>query len=216
MTKRFLQRFLLFLPLLVCVLLVYVTLVTGIVDDVFITRNREASVNQIELAIESDPPNIEYLIDALNGADWYVSAVAADRLGQLAESSKIDETQINIVIHSLLEALANNGHWWRFGWDREDAEYELFRSAAIEAVSKYGSEALPDVAQATNSDNHYEREAACWIVLTMFKHGWADQTDLANSNIPERIESLAQSDPNENVKSACMSAQKVLEALTTP
>lgn len=164
-------------------------------------------LSRVELASSSNPPDTEFLVNALEGPDWFVVAAAAERLGQLWQSDKMESEQADIVIRSLLATLASGGHWWRFGWDRDEPEFEQFRSVAIEAVSSFGLEALPSLPNALSSDSPYEREAACWITLDMLDAGFVERTTLAEQNILGHIGDLAQSDPDERVKAACTSAR---------
>lgn len=216
MTKTHWFWLLFFLSLSICLPLTYLLLISGFVDDTFIVQNRANALDEVEMASESDPPNIETLVNTLNDPDWSVSATAAERLGQLWQSGNMENDQVDLVVHSLLAALASGGHWWRFGWDKEEPEYEQFRNRAIEAVSKYGAEALPALLDATNSNSPHEREAACWITFTMFKRGWADQANLTECGIFDRIENLAKNDSNENVKSVCFSARNSIAGLQSP
>jgi hypothetical protein len=201
---------------LTCVLLCYAVLSTGLVDDAFAARNRSGVLNRIEVASNSDPPDVEFLIDALSKADWFVAAVAAERMGQLGQSDKLESEQVDVAVQSLFEALASAGHWWRFGWDRDEPEFEQFRSAAIEAASKFGPEAIPMLLSATSSDSPFEREAACWTTLSMLKSGSVDRTALAKQGVLERIHSLAQDDLDERVQAACTSAQGAIRDSQSP
>jgi HEAT repeat protein len=204
------------LALLVCILLGYAVLSTGLVDDIFVERNRTRMLNQVEVASSSDPPNVEFLTDALNGADWLVAAAAAERIGQLKQSDELESEQVDAAVQSLFEALASGGHWWRFGWDRDEPEFEQFRGAATEAASKFGLEALPTLLSATSSDSSFEREAACWITLSMLTSNTVDQTTLAEQGILERVEDLARDDPDERVKAACASVHSAIANLQGP
>jgi len=206
---------LLLLSSLACILLAYILLSIGFVDDTLVARNRSDKLSQVEVASSSDPPDIEFLTNALEGTDWFVAAAAAERLGQFWQSDKESE-QADIIIQYLLEALASGGHWWRFGWDRDEPEFEQFRSAAIEAVSRFGPEVLPALMSALSSDSLYEREAACWITLNMLNDGSVDRTTLAEQNILERIENLAQDGSDERVKAACTSVQDAVSGSQSP
>lgn len=74
-----------------CILLAYVLLSAGFVDDTLITPNRSDMLSRVELASSSNPPDIEFLVNALEGSDWFVAATAAERLGLLWQSDKILE-----------------------------------------------------------------------------------------------------------------------------
>jgi hypothetical protein len=193
---------------LICILACYALLSIGIVDDVFIVRNRPDMLDRIEVASSTDPPDIEVLTDMLSEADWYVAAVAAERIGQLWQSNQLEPEQANVAISALFKALASGGHWWRFGWDRDEPEFEQFRGAAIEATAKAGPESLPWLLTATSSDSPFEREASCWIVFLIIKNNSVDQAALVEQGISQRIDDLAWNDPNRMVKAACVSAQE--------
>ncbi len=207
---------LLLLSFLVCILLAYILLSAGFVDDTLIARNRSDMLSQVEAASSSDPPDVEFLINTLDEADWFVAAAAAQRLGQLWQSDKIESEQADVVIRSLLATLASGGHWWRFGWDRDEPEFEQFRSVAIEAVSKFGPEVLPALMNALSSDSLYEREAACWITLDMLNDGSVERKTLAEQNILEHIENLAQGDSGERVRAACTAVQDAVSDSPSP
>jgi hypothetical protein len=108
-----------------------------------------------------------------------------------------------VVLQSLFEVLASSGHWWRFGWDRDEPEFEQFYGAAIEAAAEFGSQVYPRLRVAVGSENSFEREAACWIVLSMLRQKSVDRGVLVEQGIYERIEYLARNDTNEGVQAAC-------------
>jgi len=164
-------------------------------------------LNRIEVASCSDPPDIETLTVALGGPDWFVAAIAADHINQLMQSERLEGAQANIAMQSLFKTLASGGHWWRFGWDKDEPEFEQFRSAAIEATSRFGPKAFPLLLAAAYSDNPLEREIVCWITLDMLKDATVDQATLAKQNILELVGNLAERDPNQNVKAACTFVQ---------
>jgi len=160
-------------------------------------------LNRVEIASNSNPPNVKYLISALSGPDWFVAAVAAERLGQLQKTGQLKPEQASVVLQSLFKVLASSGHWWRFGWDRDEPEFEQFRSSAIEAIAKFGPQVYPKLRVAVNSENSFEREAACWIALSMLRKELANQEVLVEQGVYERIEYLAQNDTNKGVQAAC-------------
>ena len=193
-----------------CVLFGYVVLSIGLVDDVLIARNHSAMLRRVKAASESDPPDIEVLTKALRGTDWFVAAAAAERIGQIRQSGDLEPEQTDVAVQALFEALAAGGHWWRFGWDMEEPEFAQFQGAAIEATARFGLEALPALATATDGNSPFEREAACWITLSMLKSGSVDRTTLVERDILERIEGLALNDPDERVKTACASVHRAI------
>jgi hypothetical protein len=198
--------------LLICALTSFVVLSIGLIDDVIIAQDRNDVLGRVKAASSSDPPNIEYLTEVVNGPDWQAAAVAAERIGLLWKSNRLDPGQAEVALHSLFKALASDGHWWRFGWDKEEPEFEQFQSVTIQTVAEFGSKAFPMLSAATDSDSPSAREAACWIALSMVKSNSIDQDALVAEGIPHRIENLAENDPNENVRAACISAQNSIKA----
>jgi hypothetical protein len=104
----------------------------------------------------------------LSGPDWLVAALAADRIGQLHKTGRLEHEQEGVVLQSLFEVLASSGHWWRFGWDRDEPEFDQFRGAAIEAAAEFGSQVYPRLRVAVSSESSFQREAACSIVLRAY------------------------------------------------
>jgi hypothetical protein len=211
MTKTIRYRGLLRYLLPISFLVFYVLLSTGLVDA-FLTRNRQHVLNEIEVASSSNPPDIASLCRILRGPDWFLAAVTAERIGILWQSDRLESEQADIALRSLFDALASNGHWWRFGWDREDPEFHQFRSAAIEATGKFGPTALPMLLRATSSPHPLEREAACWIVFTMIEDGWVDHTTLAEAGILDGIRDLAKNDSESAVRESCLSVVTSIES----
>jgi hypothetical protein len=202
--------------LLICSLLMYILLSTGLVDEFFLARNRSDILLQVKAASNTTPPDIEFLIDALRGTDWLVSAVAAERLGQLWQSDEITNEHTGTIMRVLLHALASEGHWWRFGWDRDEPEFEQFRGEAIEAASSFGVEILPLLDNALRSDSSPEREASCWIIANLLDAASVDRTTLEQQGIVEHIENLAQRDRDDRVKAACTSVWTTIRASSAP
>jgi len=122
--RRALRRLVLSSVLLICTLVSYLALSIGFADAIFIARSRPGMLNRIEAASSSDPPDIEFLTSAMGGSDWLVAAVAAERIGQLWQSDELEPGQADIAMQCLFKGLASGGHWWRFGWDRDEPEFE--------------------------------------------------------------------------------------------
>jgi hypothetical protein len=192
--------------LLICLLSGYVALSTGLVDDIYLARVRPRMLGQVEMASNRNPPDVESLVSALGRPDWFVAAIAAERLGFLGQSGELEPEQVDTVLQSLFEALSSDGHWWRFGWDRDEPEFEQFRGAAIEAVAGFGPEAIPLLLVAIDSQSPLEREDACWIALDMLRSDLVDQAALADPDFVVHVAGLARSDSNEWVRAACTSA----------
>ena len=120
--------------------------------------------------------------------------------------------QVDFALDSLFQALAAGGHWWRFGWDREESEFQRFRGAAIEATAKFGSAALPMLWRAVRSHSPFEREAACWIVVSMVKDGSIDHAHLFEAGVLDGVRDLAKNDSDPAVRESCMSAVTRIES----
>jgi hypothetical protein len=200
------------LTLLIGFLAGYVFLSTGLADALLIARNRPHALNKIEAASNCEPPDIGSLATALDGPDWLVAAVAAERIGLLWQSDRLDSEQADLALDSLFQALAAGGHWWRFGWDREEPEFQQFRGAAIEATAKFGSAALPRLSRAVRGHSPFEREAACWIVLSMIKDSSVDQTSLFEAGLLDGVRDLAKNDSEPTVRESCLSAITRIES----
>ena len=195
---------------LICASVGYVVLSTGLVDSISAVRRRPDKLARVKAAAGSIPPDIALLTDALDGVDWFVAAVAAERIGQLRQSNKLEPGQVDIAVRSLFEALGSGGHWWRFGWDRDEAEFGQFRGAASEAAARFGSKTLSELPAALSSDNPFKQEAACWIVIDLLRSNAIEKTTLIEYGVGDRVENLAKNDLDSSVKAACMAAQDML------
>lgn len=193
----------LFISLVLCVLLGYTGMATGLLDRILVTRRRSALLQQVDAARDERPPDLEFLTQALSDPDWFVAAVAAEHIRLLQQSQQLTEDQEVMAIQSLLEALSSGGHWWRFGWDRDEAQFEQFRGAAITTVSTFGPKALDGLLTATNSESPYQRKATCWIVLDMVSSGTVRKERLVERRILDRVYALAQNDRDADVRQVC-------------
>jgi len=194
---------LLLVALVLCVSLSYVVTVTGLLDQVILDRRRGELLQQIALASGERPPDIVFLTQHMTDPDWFVAAAAAEEVGTLQSTQQLTPDQEITAMQSLLDALASSGHWWRFGWDRDEPHYQQFRGAAITAVSVFGSSAFDTLLAATYSGSSSEREATCWIVYEMAESGIVAGKELADRGILDRIETLATEDRDANVSYAC-------------
>jgi HEAT repeat protein len=162
------------------------------------------------VASQEEPPDVMSIIDALYEPDWHVAAVAAEHIRLLHQSQKLTDSQEALAIEALLEALGSKGHWWRFGWDREEAQFERFRGSAIAAVAGFGTESVDDVLAASYDGNSSQREAVCWIVLEMVKDETANIENL--EQILKRLEDLAEADRDLAVRDICSYVQLEVRA----
>jgi hypothetical protein len=191
------------LLLVLCVSLSYVVTVTGLLDLAILDRRRGELLQQIALASGERPPDIVFLTQHMTDPDWFVAAATAEEVGALQSTQQLTPDQEIAALQSLLDALASSGHWWRFGWDRDEPHYQQFRGAAITAVSVFGSSALDTLLAATYSESSSEREATCWIAYEMAESGIVGAKELADRDILDRIENLATEDRDVNVSYVC-------------
>jgi hypothetical protein len=194
-----------FVGCLVCIG-IYLMLSTGLWDRTFAGTSRQESIDRVVSAGKDRPPDIVYLTSAVSHPDWHVAAIAAQQLKHLQQEGEIVPEQATLVISSLLESLASDGHWWRFGWDKDDPEFEQFRGSAIAAMIEFGPAALPQIQTALESGLPSQQEAACWVVLGLKKRGYVDTTNLDQQGIKKQIAQLAHNDIHEGVKAACTAA----------
>jgi hypothetical protein len=179
----------------------YIVLIQGWFDRIVLSPHRPALLQELNAASQEEPPDVMSIIDALYEPDWHIAAIAAEHIRLLHQSQKLTDSQEDLAIEALLEALGSNGHWWRFGWDREEAQFERFRGSAIVAVAGFGAESVDDVLAASYNGNPFQREAACWIFLEMVKDETASIENL--EQIHQRLDDLAEADRNFIVRKAC-------------
>jgi len=176
--------------------------------DLVIEVDRTSQLRSLDDAMTSEPPDIVFLTQSLRSSDWYIAARAADRLRILRLEGRLEGDKAALALSSLIQGLASGGHWWRFGWDREETDYEAFRGAAIEAVAAFGEEGLPYIVTATTSRSPDAREAACWVLLTMLKRASIDpDSGVITSEVSTRVQVLADNDESFEVRVACGSVQ---------
>lgn len=203
--------------MLLCAFVVYIMCITGLVDAILIHPNRPLVEERIRSASSAHPPDISVLLRALKGPDWLMAARAAELIGQLSEKDGLDPVQADSAVESLFQSLESDGHWWRFGWDREEPEFAQFRGTAIDAVARFGAAALPALADAANSGSPLKRESACWVALAILEAYPDLRQAFVERGTFRRIDKLAAYDPDENVRSACsyvrdaVTAQEYLE-----
>lgn len=181
----------------------YLILASGIIHEVLIPMYRPRVLQAIESAVQSNPPNLDALVEALNGPDWLAAIIATRQIDDLYRAQKLEGHQKEKVVRALLSALASGGHWSRFGWDRDEADFAGFRSAAIETTARFGQDALLPVKDALRSSRALSREAGCWVVLTMLRNDWVDRAALANQSMLETIAGIVKRDSRQDVQAAC-------------
>lgn len=188
----------------------YIVLIQGWFDRIAITPHRTALLQTLNAASQEEPPNVVFIIDSLREPDWYVAAVAAEYIRLLHQSQKLTDSQEDLAIQALLEALGSKGHWWRFGWDREEAQFERFRGSAIAAVAGFGAESVDDVLASSYDGNSSQREAACWIVLEMAKDETVSIENL--EQVLKHLDDLAEADRDLAVREVCSYVQLEVRA----
>jgi hypothetical protein len=196
---------------LACAVVAYACLSGGVVEFVLTSLCRNGMLDRVKVASEQTPTDMGALTDSLGGPDWYVAAVAAERIRELWLAGKLEPAQAESAVSSLLEAVASRGHWWRFGWDLEESDYERFRGAVIKAIAAFGSTAMPTLLQATVSRKPLAREVACWAALEMTGADPTSKTLIERQVLP-RAEHLAQHDPDPGVRIACSSLQRSMSS----
>ena len=77
------------------------------------------------MARTAEPPDVNFLISHVRSRDWRVAAAATEYVGQLREEDKLTPEQADAAVEKLWKALAAGGHWWRFGWDTDEGDYDM-------------------------------------------------------------------------------------------
>ena len=150
-------------------------------------------LERLDAAMQLEPPDVYVLRAALSSPDWAVAASAAESLGELWTEGRLDHAQVGPTIRSLFDVLGSGGHWWRFGWDQDEPEYNQFRGAAIDAISRFGNKAYPYVVEAVNRRNSYTRDAACRAARKMIVEERIDSSDFGEQ-FRERVRYLMVND----------------------
>ncbi len=203
MSQSLWKRSRLLIIVLIGLVVAFACLSIGLVDGIVGLISRPHMLARLDIAVQADPPRVEYLFRAIRGGDWYVAAGAAERVAGLRREGRLQAAEGQVAVETLMEALSSRGHWWRFGWDREEADFEQFRSAAVDAVASFGQSALPSVEKALSTGNSSAREAACWILVTMLEQGLVDREAATAGPLGPRIKDLAAHDPEYGVRNAC-------------
>lgn len=198
------------LLLVVILPVVYVALSVGVIERAYRWLLRSAAQRGLASAVTAAPPDVPYLLGALHSPDWSIAAEAAECLGRVRDAGRLPPEQEDLVVRSLLSVLGSGGHWWRFGWDTDEPEFNQFRGAAAYAIARFGGTALPRVAEALTSNNTRLREEACWILLAMLKMGKVSSPALVDQGVVNVITTLAHSDSHDNVRAACSCASASL------
>lgn len=131
-----------------------------------------------------------------------MAASAADDIGELWHLGLISQEQEPLIVRSLLDILGRGGHWWRFGWDEDEPDFNRFRGVATDTVARLGPAAVPAVIASLDSGQRDGREAACWILGSMLAQGALDVSEL-DPNVTGAIARIAQNDPCRGVRAAC-------------
>lgn len=153
---------------------------------------------KIEDAAEANPSNIQVLTEALFLSDWYIATMGAAKLGQLVERGRLEPSQATTVKESLNESLGRTGQWYLLRWDEEDPDYGAFRSAAIYALSRFGSDALSSIEKLMVFGNIKQKEAACWVLVELK----ADNVTIdvtTHNQLVRMIDSIASESPGSDL-----------------
>ncbi len=186
--------------IIVCVS--FLLLSSGTIDKLILNHNRQDALREIEIASEVPYIDIDSLIDALDNPDWYVVAIATQKIGEIKDAGNLDSNKEDRVVSFLFKSLMRNGHWWRFGWDRDELEFQQFRAVSISVTAKFGISILQNIKKAVDGENPYEQETACWVMREMLQKDIVNSDILKDDGLYERISILA-TNKNTGVQAAC-------------
>ncbi len=189
----------------------YMGMSVGLPDALLVTPHRSEAVGTVDAAARAAAPDVDALCSALYSPDRVVAAHAATQLERLVKARALSSGQVDKAARNLVQALGRPGNWWRFGWDREEPEFEWFIRAATSAAAALGPDALPYVAGALDSPLSDQREGACWVACIMGRNGTVPREALARAVGRDRITRMASRDAAEGVRAACRCARLALE-----
>lgn len=172
-----------------------------------LTTNRDIQLEEVRKARSNIPVNTALLTDRLLSPDWYVAALAADALGEAQKSDRLTIPDRAIVISSLESSLARPQHWWRLGWDRDDAA--VFRGAVAYALAQFGSEAIPSIVRMLGEPDPQKQEGACYALVAMLDDQVVTAEELDNQ-IRHQVNVLADTSKYDDVQNACSRAKAQL------
>lgn len=202
-TPKRLSPFLLAVVGAVCVVVIsYTILSVGLFDAGYAAITRTSRLTKLKEAERAHPPDVEVVVSTIFSPDWIMAAEGAETAGRLADAATLTASEREKILSALFAVLSSGGHWWRLGWDRDEAEYDQFLGAATSAMARYGSQAYPYIRSGLESRSARNREAACWIALNVFQ----DQSpvpDTARDELRAKVQQYANTDSDQTVRSAC-------------
>lgn len=188
---------------LVCVgVTSYIILSVGLLDASYAAITRTRRLAELQQAERARPPDVEVIVSAIFSPDWIMAAEGAETAGQLAGAEILTASEREKILRALFAVLSSGGHWWRLGWDRDEAAYDQFLGAATSAMAGYGSQAYPYILSGLSSKSARDREIACWIALNVFQN----QRPLPKASRDElraEVQQHANTDSDQIVRSAC-------------
>ncbi len=197
------KRLLLGILILLFIVIAYVILSVGVIESVLLIPNRSSKVHQLEMAVQFNPPDVDYVLEEISSPDWFVASTALHYLEDLRKSDALSIEQSNKALNVVFENLGERGHWWRFGWDKEEAQFNQFYSQVINTASAFGSDLLPWLQIASQDSNPLRREAVCKIIEQLPKDTVMEENDKFLESTREIVQNLASSDPSALVMSTC-------------
>ena len=206
------KRILITLLVLVFLFFSFIVLSIGVIESVIFIPKRSSTIQQLDIAVQSNPPNVEYVLRKIDSPDWFVASVALDRVENLKKTGNLSVDQSNQALTIIFKNLGEKGHWWRFGWDKEEAEYNQFYSQIVSTTSAFSVDLLPFLQTTSNDSNPLRREAVCRIVEQTFRDMIGKENDQFLETIRELVQRLAESDSNSSVVFTC---NRILQNLPT-
>lgn len=192
--------------LILCLLLICLCILLpgiNIIEQVVLERSRAEKVEEIKLASQEPSDNWIVLIKALDSTNWYVVAVATQAISEVKHQGKVNAEMENEAMNSIFSTLIRKGPWWRFGWDRETAEFQQFQAVGISTVADFGISALPTLDKALRGENYRSQEIVCWILSDMLRKGLLDRNILVVNGVYEQINTIVSNTRNIEVDAAC-------------
>ena len=187
----------------VCVVVIsYAILTVGVLDAGYAVITRTNCLAKLMEAERAHPPDVEVVVNAIFSPDWVIAAEGAETAGRLAEARMLPLSERDRILSALFTVLSSGGHWWRLGWDRDEAEYERFLGAATSAMARYGSQAYPYIRSGLDSGSARNRETACWVALNVFQ-SQSSLPENARDELLAKVQQHAGIDSDQAVRSAC-------------
>lgn len=202
-------RILLFIVFILFLMIITALSAIGVLDSIFILPSRNRDLLNIDVEYSKDIPNIEVMVNALQSNDWYVVAVASNRLRVLNQNKGLSENEIEYVSNLIWQRIESKGHWWRFGWDLNESDYSFFISEAMESFASFGEPALLIVGEALVKEDPFVRLQACYSIPSLLKYNSLES--VTSAGIIEVVHKVSNEDSEEEVRIACTHANNLFE-----